>query len=308
MVPAMKRSTLRRYIERVAMASLLSSGCGHPRSYAADPPSPPADMGGVGAPGDLACPGTGDNCYWLAYVDGGVPSDKIRYWLGDGSADPCPACNFGAQPGATCGSCEVVSNSCGNAYFCSILNCSLYCTGAGRRPPGLLSPLLAGDDLAARLATMAHLEAASVPAFMQLEHELMAHGAPGPLIAAARRARADEVRHAEVMTALARRAGARPLAIDVMPTPLRPLAELALENAVEGCVRETAGAVVAAAQARTLRDPELARVFAAIAVDERRHADLAWAVDAWVTPRLLPAERRRIERARATAVQDLEAA
>ncbi len=298
----MRRSTLRSYIERLAIASLLSSGC-----MTTDSPGVDMRRGGGEVSADLGCPTIADGCNWLTYVDGGTPGDNITYWLGDGGVDPCLPCGFETLPGAHCGGCEIISNGCGIAYFCSILDCSSACDSSGRRPAGLILPSLAGDGIADRLARMAHLEAASVPAFTQLEHELLAHGAPAQLVIGARRARADEQRHAEVMGALARGAGARPLPLDVAPTPLRPLAALALENAVEGCVRETAGAVAAEAQAWRLRDPRLARIFRAIAVDERRHADLAWAVDAWAAPRLRPDERRRIEQARAAAVQAIAA-
>jgi len=54
-------------------------------------------------------------------------------------------------------------------------------------------------------------------------------------------------------------------------------------------------------------DPQLQRVFAAIAADERRHANLAWAVDDWVRPRLTVAERRSVDGARAAAIRQLAA-
>jgi hypothetical protein len=292
----MKRSRLRRRIERLAFASLLGSACGHPTAH--------RDLGGLTDGGaDLACPVFSNGCYWLQYVDFGVPSDNITYWAGDGGADPCGPCGF-EKLGAWCGQCEIVANTCGKAYFCSILDCTTICSAAGRRPAGLALPSLEGDWL----AQMAHLEAASVPAFTQLERELAAHGAPERLQAAARRARLDEVRHAAAIGALARAAGSRPLPLDVCATPIRPLAHLALENAVEGCVRETAGAVLAAAQAQRLVDRAQAELFAGIAVDERRHADLAWAVDAWALPRLDPADVKLIERARQVALQELFAA
>jgi hypothetical protein len=253
---------------------------------------------------DLACPVFNDGCTWLTYVDGGMPSDSIKFWR-DGGVDPCLPCGFESQPGAVCGSCEVVHNPCGVAYFCTLLDCSPMCNSSGRRPAGLILPSLASAGLGAALARMAHLEAASVPAFAQLERELAAHGAPAPLIAGARRARADELRHARLVGDLARAAGARPLPLEVTPTPLRPLDAMALENAVEGCVRETAGAVQAELQARLLGDRLLAGHFAEIAVDERRHADLAWAIDAWVTPRLAPDAARAVAQARAAAIVEL---
>jgi hypothetical protein len=54
------------------------------------------------------------------------------------------------------------------------------------------------------LARCAQLEAASVFSFSRLVRELEAYGAPKHLIARTRQARADEVRHAAVVGALAR--------------------------------------------------------------------------------------------------------
>jgi hypothetical protein len=46
---------------------------------------------------------------------------------------------------------------------------------------------------------MAQLEAASIVAFDRLARELDAHGAPAELVAEARRAKTDEVRHARTL-------------------------------------------------------------------------------------------------------------
>jgi hypothetical protein len=59
--------------------------------------------------------------------------------------------------------------------------------------------------------------------------------------------------------------------------PARSLEELAVENAVEGCVRETYGALTAIWQARTAKDPSVAAAVRRIARDETRHAALSWA-------------------------------
>jgi hypothetical protein len=152
---------------------------------------------------------------------------------------------------------------------------------------------------------MAHLEAASVPAFAHLERELRAHGAPERLLAGARRARLDEERHACMMSDLARAAGARMPVVEVAPMAVRPLDEIAIENAVEGCVREALGALAASEQARTARDPVLSTVLAGIAVDEARHASLAWAVDRWASRGLSAAARRRVHAARLTEARSL---
>src|SRR5262249_47857554 len=121
----------------------------------------------------------------------------------------------------------------------------------------------------------------------------------------ARRARLDEERHAEMMSTLARAAGARPLPADVAPIGIRPLDEVAIENSVEGCMREALGALTAAAQARRATDPPLSTVLTRIARDEARHANLAWAVDEWATRRLPTAARRRVRTARITEARSL---
>jgi hypothetical protein len=179
--------------------------------------------------------------------------------------------------------------------------------GTGRRPAGLVDapPVPSGDPVAAMLAHMAHLEAASVDAFVMLASELRAHGAPASLIRRAERAARDEVRHARMVGALARRRGASPSAAVVERVPERDLEALAIENAREGCVGETYGACVAWFQAGAAGDRDIARVMAKVAVDETRHGELAFAVDAWARPLLSDGARRRVDEARAEALADL---
>jgi hypothetical protein len=156
---------------------------------------------------------------------------------------------------------------------------------------------------------MAHLEAASVYAFERLAAELEAHGAPADLIEAARESARDEVRHADAMGRLAARFGAvterRPPR--VRDVPQRSLASLARENAVEGCVRETYGALVNAWQAAHARDPDVRDAMRAIAADELRHAALSWEVAEWAKRRVAPGQRRAIDRAQRRAVRKLVA-
>jgi hypothetical protein len=182
------------------------------------------------------------------------------------------------------------------------------CTG--RRPPGLLPAAPRSDaspsPVARFLAHVAHLEAASVVAFERLAAELRAHGAPDRLVRAARRSAREEVRHAEVTGRIAERAGASPgpVAVDASPA-LRSLEALALDNAVEGCVRETYGALVGMHQAEVARDPEVRREMETIARDETRHAELSWEIAAWLDGQLDEAARSRVRRARDHAVEDL---
>lgn len=177
----------------------------------------------------------------------------------------------------------------------------------GRMPAGLCRRRVApaGSPVGRFLAEVANLEAASVPAFDQLARELIAHGAPTSMIQAALRARADEVRHARTMGTLARAYGGQPRAPEVRATGVRSLEALAEDNAIEGCVRETYGALVAHVQARRARSVPLRRAFTRIAADETAHAALSWRFAAWADARLPASARTRVARRRAAAVERL---
>ena len=114
------------------------------------------------------------------------------------------------------------------------------CGGAGRRPEGLAEPEgLPVLPMAAWFARAAYLEAASVHAFDRMTRDLHAHRAPARLVRLSRRARTDELRHARSMRSLATRWGVRAPRPTAPATSRRSLEAMALENAVEGCVRET---------------------------------------------------------------------
>lgn len=177
---------------------------------------------------------------------------------------------------------------------------------AGRRPAGLASDRPRElDALGEYFAQMAHLEAASVASFRILRDELRAQGAPKRLLRAAGRAARDEVRHARATGALARRFGGRLRALSVARGAPRSLEAMAIENAVEGCVRETYGALLATRQAQAARDPQVRGVMSRIARDETRHAALSWSVGRWLETRLDGAAKRRVERAKEAAVREL---
>jgi hypothetical protein len=181
------------------------------------------------------------------------------------------------------------------------------CPG-GRRPVGLrrAQPRRAASALGDYLARASHLEAASVHAFERLHDELRAHGAPRELWLAARRSARDEARHARVTARLACRHGGEVPIPRLRPRRTRSLRSMALENATEGCVRETFGALVAMWQAARARDLELRRCMAAIAEDETRHAALAWAVARWAEARLDARARASVARKRVAALTCLE--
>jgi hypothetical protein len=181
-----------------------------------------------------------------------------------------------------------------------------YSDCTGRRPEGLVA-CAGGEAVGGWLARAACLEGASVPAFQRLIDELQGFQAPASLIRRAQRARRDEVRHHGIMSGLAQRLGGVVAAPMVPPFRARSLEEMAVENAVEGCVRETFGASVAAHQARRAAVPEIRQAMAGIARDEAQHALLAWDVDRWAWGRMDRAGRKQVrDRRRAAAAELLD--
>ncbi len=186
----------------------------------------------------------------------------------------------------------------------NVASVSTGCTG--RRTPGLVSrPEPATNELGDFFARIALLEAASVDAFRHLRAEIGAHGASDELLTAVDRAMDDEVRHADVTGALARRFGAEPVPARVEALPLRALEVIACENAVEGCVRETYGALCATYQARAATDATVADTMSSIAEDETRHAALSWQIAAWSAAQLSESANDRVSAARARGIADL---
>lgn len=113
--------------------------------------------------------------------------------------------------------------------------------------------------------------------------------------------------HARSVGALAERFGAQAEPVEVEVRPLRDACALALDNAVEGCVRETFGAVVGTYQAEHARDPEVRRVMKQIAEDETRRAGLAWQIARWVDAKLTPEQRAEVRAAQKRAIEALRA-
>ncbi len=163
------------------------------------------------------------------------------------------------------------------------------------------------NAVARYLARQAELEGASVRAFADLHADLVALDAPATLRRAVIRAAADEVRHAATCSRLARRFGGRAPHRAIAAAPRRDPLALALDNATEGCVRETYGAAVAGYQARAAGDPPVRRAMYRLARDEARHAALAWRIQRWLAPRLAAADRIVVAEASARARTELAA-
>lgn len=211
----------------------------------------------VNVTGDLATCGLGD----------------AGYGVGDDCAAIC---------GRSVNQCRLTSASTSTG---AIL-CEDYCAVDGRRPEGLDPIDDAGHDLGSHFARMAFHEAAAVDAFDAMIGELRAHGAPASLLRSARRARRDEVRHAAMARGLARRFGGRSRAPKVARPAPRSLEAIALENAREGCARETLGVLIGLHQAAHAKDPAVRAFYARVADDEARHAALSFRLHAWLLPQL----------------------
>lgn len=191
--------------------------------------------------------------------------------------------------------CVVTSSACtldaGMLDAATTLEC-VSCLGGGRRPRGLVE-----TNAKARFARLAHMEAASVRAFADLERSLAAFGAPARLVRGARRAREDERRHARAMTRIAKRFGASRPRVRVRAVKAPSLAELLVDDAIEGCANETFGALLLACDAKRSPDARIRRTLARIARDEASHAALAWEILRWGLPRVSRADRTRTLRA-----------
>lgn len=221
-----------------------------------------------------------------ADVDGGVDAGPF-----DCSAVTCvQLCRVAGDSELGFGPWSGYGNDCEKTA--TTLTCTFH-RPCGRRFEGMLEPET--NDV---LAGAAYLEAASVIAFEHLARDLVFHGAPDALVASAVAAGEDERRHTALVAALAGGPLPAPNATAWRP---RALVDIAIENAVEGCVGETWGALVALAQARDARSAAVRAAYASIAPDEIDHAALAHEIDAWVRPLLTPEERAAVDAAKAAA-------
>ncbi len=178
----------------------------------------------------------------------------------------------------------------------------------GRRSPMPDVPAprrYAGNPVGNRLAVDARNEAASVGAFELLAKDLARHGAPLALRRRALDAADDEARHARVTAALARRFDGDVQAPTLGRAPTRSLADVTLDNAVEGCVGETFSALVTTFQAIRCPDARVRATLAGIAADEIEHAAFSWRLHQWATQHLSGGEAARIRAAQRAAVDRL---
>lgn len=266
-----------------------------------------------GTCGDQAHSATTDAAALDALDDGdGVISDaecwelclqEVPEEIDTSEPDSGPDSGWRSEPRRS--ACEVVPD--GERYTVTCTS-TAWCEGV--RGHACVSPPPAardGDPLGAWLAEMAHNERASVVAFRVLGLELRRFGAPEALLARVDAAADDERRHGRTMARLARARGAHVPRPRRRPFSARSLLAFAIENVVEGCVRETWGTLEAHHQARFATWPALRRAMARIAEDETQHAELAFDLHRWAMSRLNPGERAQVEQAGVGAIAGLRA-
>jgi hypothetical protein len=145
----------------------------------------------------------------------------------------------------------------------------------------------------------AQKEHASVPAFSRVSWLLAALGAPAELLEGAHRAALEEIAHARLCFALAAGYGGVPHTVQPMPELLAAgldvrgdaIAVIVGESLGDGCQLEDFNADVAAACAAGCEEPATRRVLERIAREERSHAELSWAILAWLVARAGDAAR-----------------
>jgi hypothetical protein len=143
-------------------------------------------------------------------------------------------------------------------------------------------------EVSAKWLRAALEEHSSIFAFARIARVLSDLGAPDELVDRSRSAMEDEVRHARDAFSLAAAYGGEmvgPGPLEVPDGPPPSIDALAIETFFDGCVGETLAARQAAAALERCRVRAAREALARVAIDERRHAELAWDTLAWLLPR-----------------------
>ncbi len=134
---------------------------------------------------------------------------------------------------------------------------------------------------------MAIAEHAAVASFARFTMQLMSMGAPADLIAEATRAQGDEIRHAldclTVASDLSEETlGLGQLNIEGALVGATDVSDILVDTIREACVNETVSAAQCQAAADEAQEPTIKAMLTQIAIDEQRHATLAWRTVRWI--------------------------
>jgi hypothetical protein len=186
------------------------------------------------------------------------------------------------------------------------ITCSgiLYECIGGRRPIGHQECVQEQNGLGGYFARCAHMEASSVVAFVQLARQLRSFDAPQELINRCVEAANDEILHAHLFRHLASEQGAS--SAPVSPSKKEPnIYNIALHNALEGCITETWAALLAHWQSMHSTDANLRLMYKKIARDETRHGQLSWDLHRWFLSKLDCEQQEEIKKAQQQALVEL---
>ena len=150
-----------------------------------------------------------------------------------------------------------------------------------------------------------HAEASAVEAFLELRKELSFHNAPTELIDRCFLAAKEEIVHAQMMAKLAEIHQGELPELSFGTFEPRALLDLALDNAVEGCIFETFSALKMLQQAQRATDPVIAQTLKSIARDEVNHAELSWAIHRHLMTELSTEEQTLVQKAQKEAITQI---
>lgn len=195
----------------------------------------------------------------------------------------------------------------GNAVVTCEMMLQPYCEG--RFHDGVPRPKQQeGSTIQQWFSRAAQSERASVQSFVLLAKELELHCAPQYLIDRLRKAAREEVSHARMMHHLCTTHDAKVPRLDESALPQRMLFDIAIENAVEGCVHERYAALQAHHQAIHVQDDQLRAIFSQIAHEETEHTALADELHCWFMSQLSEEEKECVRQAKQEAQKLLEKA
>lgn len=139
---------------------------------------------------------------------------------------------------------------------------------------------------------LAQEEATAVFAFTELLEHLQRWKAPAPLQDWCSRIIGEEERHTLMMSGLAFRNGQQSAGIQFPSLNRVSVKDMAIHNALTGCIGETWSAVLLRYQSE--HAPKYHGVFRRIAKDETSHAEFSWALHNWLMSQLTEDEQTEV--------------
>ena len=148
------------------------------------------------------------------------------------------------------------------------------------------------DDWGGYFARLAQEEATAVFAFTELLDHLQDWEAPSSLQDWCGRIIEEEKVHTLMMSGLAHRNGQQSAVVHFPEVNRVSMKEMAIHNALTGCIGETWSAVELCHQAE--HAPKYNGVFKRIAKDETSHAEFSWALHEWLMSQLTEDEQTEV--------------